>query len=1189
MQGQTAGSATQRLSARKAGVVVPFSITSELPSFDVNVMVMPPNHFEGDKGPVVSFSTTTGYVAAMRVMSDNQMGVYLYADNGNRITTEISKGAFLPYVLSTKVIREYLRDKGNIGLDFEGIIERGATPNSKLPKPKTVNIAQLCQDLGIHESYVEPLAYAISDLAYSLNQDGRTLAPSFFDKDYPFLPEYGNLIPDPKRSSFFFLGTSSITVYETKTKSGTLLDPDKWIRTVVPLEKLEASALIKENPWLRKHLGASTEIQNMPEFSLSFNSTTGLEVALSKSKAVVFHSAASNFTIEPLPQGNIYFTVKGESCIYRLTSHELKNLESEPGRSESEVEKIPLPRSGEVTGLSFDPNGNFLLARVSAGTGHEDLLILDQASLRLSAVIPEVAPSQIEGLAQAFEVDGRGNLTYVDREGTLRYAKTSMGAVAQGSLRDLMQRQAATSSKEQQRLHGLAEQINALTTPESSTHIPNQLTPQYVQRQLEDKLEELFHQKINNAQTTTELDEIQRQVDSISSEKDYRSYQVAFDPTLEKISVAMSRLLTARFLEQLTRVEALLSPENVGWVELIEASKLFERISIDRHKTVIRSESDRRALSEMTTSISSMLTEKQEIAQPQLIVEIEARLKKIKEQVEYCYSAHEVDVLSGEESPATIGIIGALPDPSKSKQYIATLKGIYEERKKEIQALNDSERRREREEQMGILTQLAALRESIQLELLTLGTQAEVGKIRRSSPLVTEYASWMDRLSENLIRFEQEKLDTLFNQHSQRLATAPQFSNLQSNLTWHELLPVFTAPDIVWSPELEPDLDNPEMGRLLFRDNLERVFDPENDLLPLNPEDPRVLAALHKNEQRAKEYFEGVLRDIPAFSEEWVINAWTEKVLSQFGRVSKQQLRGDNGIIIVRSEAGLGKNIMFDIFACLTRRSLMTFSCNINTEVDDLTFMYQYDPAKKGTYKLNSQFLNRIQIPGSIILLDEVNSLPAGVKKVLNSLFDYRRTLYLPDGRSIKAHPTTIFIGVENGVSAAYQGVGSHSADFVSRARVIELEYPAFQEANGYYTPYEAELYAKQLQYFKGMSSSDFAKAWDDLINSSRLGNKVQSLLSPEKANAMRTVKQLVQTAETIRRLNKNERDNGQTGYVFTPRDGRQVIAEIRDGFSLHDALINVIMPKIEDREYRGKVKAAISGVVPSQSASQAA
>jgi hypothetical protein len=260
----------------------------------------------------------------------------------------------------------------------------------------------------------------------------------------------------------------------------------------------------------------------------------------------------------------------------------------------------------------------------------------------------------------------------------------------------------------------------------------------------------------------------------------------------------------------------------------------------------------------------------------------------------------------------------------------------------------------------------------------------------------------------------------------------------------------------------------------------------------------------------------------------------------------------------------------------------MTFSCNANTEVDDLTFMYQYDPSKRGTFKLNSQFLQRLQMPGSIILLDEVNSLPAGVKKVLNSLFDYRRTLYLPDGRRIQAHPSTIFIGLENGVSAAYQGVSSHSMDLVSRARVIELEYPTFQEESGYYTPYEAELYAKQLPIFKGISSPDFARAWDEVINASKLAGAVKALVSPERASAIKLVQRIVQTAQAIRRLNHTERAAGQTGYVFTPRDGRQVVAEIRDGGTLYDAVLDVVLPKIEDLEYRNKVKAVIQGVLRS-------
>jgi hypothetical protein len=45
--------------------VIPFHNIPDLPTFDVDVMVMPPHHFEGESGPVMGLATTTGYVACV--------------------------------------------------------------------------------------------------------------------------------------------------------------------------------------------------------------------------------------------------------------------------------------------------------------------------------------------------------------------------------------------------------------------------------------------------------------------------------------------------------------------------------------------------------------------------------------------------------------------------------------------------------------------------------------------------------------------------------------------------------------------------------------------------------------------------------------------------------------------------------------------------------------------------------------------------------------------------------------------------------------------------------------------------------------------------------------------------------------------------------------------------------------------
>lgn len=102
-------------------------------------------------------------------------------------------------------------------------------------------------------------------------------------------------------------------------------------------------------------------------------------------------------------------------------------------RREITAERVALPRPGFVTGMNFDPRGNFLLIRARTGDSSEDLMVLDQVNLKLSAFVQNLAPE--EKMARAFEVDGKGNLVYVDKEGQLRMAATGMGHINHGGLR----------------------------------------------------------------------------------------------------------------------------------------------------------------------------------------------------------------------------------------------------------------------------------------------------------------------------------------------------------------------------------------------------------------------------------------------------------------------------------------------------------------------------------------------------------------------------------------------------------------------------------------------------------------------------------------------------------------------------------------------------------------------------------
>ena len=140
---------------------------------------------------------------------------------------------------------------------------------------------------------------------------------------------------------------------------------------------------------------------------------------------------------------------------------------------------------------------------------------------------------------------------------------------------------------------------------------------------------------------------------------------------------------------------------------------------------------------------------------------------------------------------------------------------------------------------------------------------------------------------------------------------------------------------------------------------------------------------------------------------------WFVKNLEKFTAIVKEQSLYSEGILILEGDAGVGKNFLVEVFSALTNRPLYIVPCNSKMEREDITFVYEFDP-KRGTRRVYSDLVKALQTPGAVIYFDEINTLPAGMVKLFNPLFDYRRYLTLPTGEVIKAHKEVILVGGMN-------------------------------------------------------------------------------------------------------------------------------------------------------------------------------
>ncbi len=171
----------------------------------------------------------------------------------------------------------------------------------------------------------------------------------------------------------------------------------------------------------------------------------------------------------------------------------------------------------------------------------------------------------------------------------------------------------------------------------------------------------------------------------------------------------------------------------------------------------------------------------------------------------------------------------------------------------------------------------------------------------------------------------------------------------------------------------------------------------------------------------------------------------TPDVLNNISKVIslvKDQLIRQDWIGILEWEAWVGKNVLIDIFAHYTNRPVFTFPCNKRASKEDLTYQWLID--ENGTYKLHSKVYEAIKTPWAILIFDEINTLPPEMIKVLNGLFDYRRTLTMPyDNEYEKSKDDVVIFGTQN--PEYYVGTNKPPQDSSSRFSKIYIDYPELE------------------------------------------------------------------------------------------------------------------------------------------------
>lgn len=254
--------------------------------------------------------------------------------------------------------------------------------------------------------------------------------------------------------------------------------------------------------------------------------------------------------------------------------------------------------------------------------------------------------------------------------------------------------------------------------------------------------------------------------------------------------------------------------------------------------------------------------------------------------------------------------------------------------------------------------------------------------------------------------------------------------------------------------------------------------------------------------------------------------------LREMAECAKTMLLWQKDALIIEWEAWVWKNVLIDIFAHFTNRPVFVFACGKKTDWHDLTYQWVLD--ENGSKKLNSKIYEAINTPWAILVLDEINTLDAWVIKMLNGLFDKRKTLVSPEawGGDAKSLPDVLLFGTMNPVG--YWWTQQLPQDVDSRFHHIIHDYDRMFNKEWWVSYSDALRTYWNVNYFwKIVSWNGMRKEEVELYEQALLDKKMWNKLSKKKQEILERFKP-ISDADFIRAWNQ----------LFIAKNERKVVEE---------------------------------------------
>ena len=886
-----------------------------------------------------------------------------------------------------------------------------------------------------------------------------------------------------------------------------------------------------------------------------------------------FRAGARDFDLDPADGKTVHFIKsEGKNIFGTIDATQAKSKQWD--LHEREAAHIP----GKIQEMKFDPNGNFIVIiqelpsqEKDAGAAKKKISILEKDTLEIV--------KEYDNINAHLEVDPTGTIYYEDMNHQLRAITTNFLSFPKGGLETIKQKRVEKLKALQEKIGGLT--IEEIKAKKNKIVAPSELREDIVKEQLRQKVSELFAEEIGRADNLEKVGEIQDKINVLKNDPDFLQYpEVFFD--IENKAREQSNAIKTSALESIIK-QIGESSQNIENFEdaLSFESELNEMLKI-RGSTSIASPEKRKEIDKVIKELEKKAEEAITKYQGELLAQIEKDFSSASEVIREASSKEELkDAVSSREFSRLEERVSQIRDRARQKEWRDKGKALIAGERVRVE---EKSKGQEEEERFQLATRIEEANAVLDEVKDAIGeefkTAAEYDRwLKSNSPVITRYRAKILALPDKIRREKEEELQFIIDSRKQEIGREKAIVFPQEGTMvkfGNQEFPVFKEEEVFWKPDMVMEQEGANEGRLIFRDTKGRVFATPMFVKKEDLNDKELMGIYS---EAAKNFFEQFKRQVPKFDENWDVSEFYQGKLEEMAKLFKVQMEQKRGIVILEGEAGTGKNVLLDMFSHFTNREVFNFSCNLQTEKEDITYAFRFDP-KKGTYQVESKVIEALKTPGAIIIFDEINSLPKGVTKMLNPLTDYRRTLFFPEGKkSLKAHPSVLIAGTEN--PQHYLGVNPLSQEVKSRARIMKVGYPPekIREAGKEKTAsFEARILRRYADSLKNLKPDEFETLWNFVINGEK-DNGGDRFETTERERDIKKIRTIVGVANVIRSAYdafRTGKSNDIIEFVFSLREGIDIASEMGETENVKDSIKNVILPKISDPQEAERVQTII-------------